>query len=136
MTDNAKIPSNNKNIVRAIYTAGSRHDIAGFSAMLDADFVLDAPGYLPWGGRSSRTAYLQSVIPQVVQVLDFTRLRYVSLTAEEDRVVAVIDLGVAGTSDFVLISEHWTVRNEKATALWIAYQEPEKLMARLQAIAA
>jgi hypothetical protein len=67
--------------------------------------------------------------------LDFQRFGYDSITAEDDRVIALIKMGVSGTDAMIKISEHWTVANEKAVHLWVAYFEPMRLMEQLQATA-
>jgi ketosteroid isomerase-like protein len=135
MTTYADQISKNKQIVRAFYEGGVRGEIAGFADYLHANFVVEAPAYLPWGGSNGKTAYLQIVLPQVGRALDFQRFGYDSITAEDDRVIALIKVGVSGTDAMINISEHWTMANEKAVHLWVAYFEPMRLMEQLQATA-
>jgi len=123
----------NKAIVSAFYEGGAGGDLTGFGARLHAEFVVEAPGYLPWGGGHGPEAYLRVVLPQVGAALDFTRLQFESVTAEGDRVVALIRVGVAGTDATIKISEHWTIRDDKAVALWVAYYEPGTLLQHLGA---
>ena len=133
MTIAAEVIARNKAIVGAFYDGGVRGDITGYGAHLHPDFVVAAPDYLPWGGAHGPDAYLQTVLPQVGAALDFTRFRYESITAEEDRVVALIQVGVVGTNATIRTSEHWTIKGEKAVALWVAYYEPGVLLEQLGA---
>lgn len=127
----ADVIERNKAIVGAFYEGGVRGDLSGFGAHLDPEFIVEAPHYLPWGGAHGPYAYLTIVLPQVGAALDFTRFRYESTTAEADRVVALIQVGVVGTDATIRISEHWTIRGDKAVALWVAYYEPGVLLQQL-----
>ncbi len=133
MTAAADLTARNKLIVKAFYEAGARGDLTGFGAPLHPEFVVEAPDYLPWGGAHGPEAYLRTVLPQVGAALDFTRFQYVSVTAEEDRVVALIQVGVAGSDAMIRISEHWTINGEKVLALWVAYYDPGALLGQISA---
>ncbi|WP_210521297.1 nuclear transport factor 2-like protein [Hymenobacter terricola] len=76
--------------------------------------------------------YLQEVLPQVAQALDFSRFSFESLTAEDDRVVAVINVGVLHSKAMLMVSEHWVIQGEKAISLWVAYYEPKALLEQLE----
>jgi ketosteroid isomerase-like protein len=133
MNANNDLLTVNKKIVRAFYEGGVRGDITGFANFLHPDFVLDAPGYLPWGGhyRGSHN-YLEIVLPAVAEALDFSRFSFESITAEDDRVVALINVGVKGSEDAIKISEHWLLGDGKALSLWVAYYEPQSLLEQLK----
>jgi hypothetical protein len=120
-----------KTIVKAFYEGGRLGKISSFADLLDESFLVSAPGYLPWGGVSNKRQYLDIVLPQVGKALDFSRLEYVTETAEGDRVIVLIDVGISGTESTVKISEHWCLRSEKAISLWVAYYEPNILLAEL-----
>jgi hypothetical protein len=121
----------NKAIVKAFYEGGRRGEITSFAGLLDASFQVSAPGYLPWGGVSNKSRYLEIVLPQVGKALDFSRLEYLTETAEADRVIVLIDVGIHGTEATVRISEHWRLRDAKAISLWVAYYEPALLLAQI-----
>jgi|ERR1700674_210113 ketosteroid isomerase-like protein len=124
----------NKTVVRAYYEGGQRGDISGYGAFLHPDFVVRAPNYLPWGGAHDGEQFLRKVLPQVVPVLDFSRFSFESTTAEEDRVVALINVGVTGGDQLIKISEHWVLKDQKAFSLWVAYYEPQAVMDRFAAL--
>ena len=134
MTTAAELIERNKAIVDVFYDGGVRGDLSAFGAHLHPDFVVEVPGYLPWGGAHGPQAYLTVVLPQVGAALDFTRFRYESITSEADRVVALIQVGVTGTDATIQISEHWTIAGDKAMALWVAYYEPGVLLRQLGAL--
>ncbi|WP_420994183.1 nuclear transport factor 2 family protein [Cupriavidus sp. 30B13] len=124
----------NKDIVRMFYDGGVRGDIGGFARYLHPDFLCTAPDYLPWGGpRRGADHYLGVTLPQVAKVLDFGRFSYDSLIAEDERVVALINVGVAGTDAMLMISEHWILEKDTALSIWVAYFEPKALLERIAA---
>jgi ketosteroid isomerase-like protein len=123
------VASRNKIVVRAFYEGAVRGDICGFGVFLHTSFVCCAPNYLPWGGDThGAESYLQIVLPQMARVLDFSRFSYQSMTAEDDHVVAVINVGVMRSSSMIKVSEHWVLEHEKARSVWMAYYEPAALV--------
>jgi ketosteroid isomerase-like protein len=119
-------------VVRAFYDGAVRKDSAVARALVHPDFVCSAPDYLPWGGTVAGGAkYLDVILPQVGRVLDFGRFSYDSITADEDRVIALINVGVTCTDAMLKISEHITVRDGKMTSIWVAYFEPKRLLEQL-----
>ena len=64
-------------------------------------------------------------------MLDFSRFRYDVLVAEGEQVAALVNFGVTGSDAMIKISEHWTVKDGKATSIWVAYFEPQALLDKL-----
>jgi len=64
------------------------------------------------------------VLPNLPDVLDFGRFSYDVFFAADERVVALVNFGLTGSDAMIKISEHWTVRDGKATSIWVAYFEP------------
>jgi ketosteroid isomerase-like protein len=124
-----------REIVKRFYAGGARGEITSFRDSLAEDFELFVPPQLPWGGTFDKQQYV-ALLPRVAAVLDFARMTYVSLTAEGDHVVALIRIGVQGTDDFILISEHWDIREGKAIRLLVAYFDPTALLNQIQVAAA
>ena len=120
-----------KSIVKLFYELGAQGQITNFASNLADDFELFVPPYLPWGGHFNKAQYI-ALLPQVVAALDFTRMRYVSLTEEGGHVVALIDIGVQGTDQSIMISEHWDIRRGKAIRLLVAYFDPQVLLDQLR----
>lgn len=114
-------------IVESFYDGGARGEITSFADSLDESFELFVPGYLPWGGTFNRAEYI-ALLPRVAETLDFTKMKYVSLTAEGNHVVALIDIPVRGTKESVVISEHWDIANGKAIRLLVAYFDARVLI--------
>jgi hypothetical protein len=71
------------------------------------------------------------VLPNLPGTLDFSRFSYDAILGEGDQVVALINIGVAGTEDMIKISEHWKVEDGKARSIWVAYFEPQSLLKKL-----
>ncbi|WP_413987704.1 nuclear transport factor 2 family protein [Labrys okinawensis] len=126
MTDAATI-DDAKAIVKSFYDGGARGEITSFADRLAEKFELFVPPSLPWGGHFDKAQYL-SILPQVAAILDFARMHYISLTAEGQHVVALIDIGVQGTDKSVIISEHWDIEDGKAIRLLVAYFDPKILL--------
>ena len=116
-----------RRVVEAFYDGGARGEITSFEDKLAETFELFVPAYLPWGGHFNKEQYIE-LLPRVASVLDFTRLRFESLTAQGGHVVALIDIGVQGTDQSIMISEHWDVAEGKATRLRVAYFDPKALL--------
>jgi hypothetical protein len=129
MNTDQVLTDRNKAIVRSFYEGGTESEAESYGAIFDPTFNVTAPAYFPWGGTSNLKSYLDNILHQVTAVLDFKRCKIISLVGENEQVVIVIDIGIKGTPFSVRISEHWTFRNGKAINLWVAYFEPEELMA-------
>jgi ketosteroid isomerase-like protein len=129
--DNAAIDANIA-VVRAFYDGAVRKDSEVARALVHPDFVCSVPDYLPWGGTVAGGAkYLDIILPQVGRVLDFDRFSYDSITAEEDRVIVLINVGVTNTDAMIKISEHISVRNGRMMSIWVAYYEPKRLLEQI-----
>ena len=121
-----------KAVVHAFYQAGIDGHLTSFARYLDPDFTWTAPKYLPWGGTHTGAAlFRDQVLSSLPDVFDFARFSYDNVVAADGRVVAVINMGVTGTDAIIKIADHWTVRGGKATSIWVAYFEPQALLAKL-----
>jgi ketosteroid isomerase-like protein len=122
----------NKTVAHAFYQAGVEGRLTSFAEYLDPDFLVTAPSYLPWGGPHRGAAFFSGdILPSLPQVFDFSRFSYLSVTAEGDRVAAIINMGVTGTEHVIKILDLWAIRNGKAVELWVAYFEPQALLDKL-----
>ena len=119
----------NKAVAHAFYEAGIDGPLTTFAHYLEPDFTVTAPNYLPWGGTHKGAAFFSGdILPKLPEVFDFSRFRYENVTAEDDRVAAIINMGVTGTDQVIKILDLWTLRNGKAASLWVAYFEPQALL--------
>jgi hypothetical protein len=121
-----------KAIVKSFYDGAACGRITDFAIFLSEDFELFVPQFLPWGGMFDKVNYL-ALLPGVANALDFTKLDYLSFVAEGGHVVALIEIGVQGTSSTTIISEHWDIVNDKAIRLRVAYYDPTILLEQLGA---
>jgi ketosteroid isomerase-like protein len=119
-------------VVDAYYQAGVENRLTDFAPFLHPDFHVTAPSYLPWGGKHPGAAFFRDeVLPSLPNVLDFSRFSYEVFFAADEKVVAMINIGLTGSDEMIKISEHWTVENGKATSIWVAYFEPQALLDKL-----
>jgi ketosteroid isomerase-like protein len=131
MADQSEI-ERNRAVAHAYYQAGVDGRLTSFAQYLDPDFTVTAPNYLPWGGPHKGAAFFSGdILPNLPQVFDFSRFSYMSVTAEDDRVAAIFNMGVTGTDHVIKILDLWTIRNGKAVDLWVAYFEPQALLDKL-----
>lgn len=131
MGDIASVEADALAVVKAFYQGGAEGRITDFASSLADDFVLLVPDYLPWGGRYDKAGYV-AILPQVATTLDFSRCTYESLTVQGGHVVALIRIEVRGTSQSILISEHWDVEGRQAKRLLVAYFDPKVLLDHAQ----
>jgi ketosteroid isomerase-like protein len=132
MTTNIDASAQGKAIVDMYYQAGVNKRLIEFAPYLHSDFTTTAPNYLPWGGRHLGSAFFRDqVLPNLPEFLDFGRFSYDRLFAQGDEVVALANFGITGSDSTIKISEHWTVRDGKATSIWVAYFEPQALLDKL-----
>ncbi|WP_295993667.1 hypothetical protein [Rugamonas sp.] len=127
MNDTATKEAEALRVVKTFYQGASEGRIVDFEPYLAEDFILFVPDYLPWGGQYDKAGYV-SILPQVAQTLDFTKVSYESLTVQGEHVVALIRIGVQNTQESILISEHWDVENGQAKRLLVAYFDPKVLL--------
>ncbi|MDX6328991.1 MAG: hypothetical protein QOI83_1374 [Streptomycetaceae bacterium] len=121
-----------KAVVDAYYQAAVQGNLPSFGEYLHPDFVTTAPNYLPWGGRHDGAAFFRDeVLPNLPDILDFSRYAYESFKGEDGHVGALIRVGVTGTDSIIKISERWEVKDGMALSMWVAYFEPKALMNKL-----
>jgi ketosteroid isomerase-like protein len=111
----------NKQIIKAAYEAMAAGDVRGFLSALDAEIVVREPDTLPYGGTYTGIEELMKMFPKAAPVLDSSRLEIVELTAEADRVVALLRIPLRSGDGDALISEHWQLRDGKAVALQVLW---------------
>jgi ketosteroid isomerase-like protein len=107
----------NKQIVRSAYEAMTAGDLRGFLAALDEHIEVREPDGLPHGGSYVGLGDLKQMFGKAAPVLDVANLELHELTAEEDRVVALLRIPLRDGEAKALISEHWRFRDGKAVSL-------------------
>lgn len=121
-----------KAVVDAYYQAGKAGRLTEFAPYLHPDFTVTAPDYLPWGGVHAGAAFFRDEeLPNLPDVLDFSRFSYDVFVGEGDQVVALISIGLTASDAMIKISEHWTVAAGQARSIWVAYFEPQALLDKL-----
>ena len=121
----------NKEIVRRVYVASFAGDPNAFTDVMDEDFEESVPPILPWGGvHRGPVAFETKVLPLLAAAVDFRSMRLVSLSADGDRVAALLTArSVSGME--LWIAEHWTLRDGKALRLMVFYHDTTPLMIEL-----
>ena len=117
----------NKDIVRRVYEASFAGDASAFTGAMHEDFEESVPPVLPWGGvHRGPVAFKTKVLPLLATAVDFASMRLVSLSADGDRVAAL--LSARSTSGAELwIAEHRTLLDGKALRLMVFYHDTTPL---------
>jgi ketosteroid isomerase-like protein len=117
----------NKEIVRRVYEASFAGDANAFTGAMHDDFEESVPPVLPWGGvHRGPVAFRTKVLPRLAAAVDFASMRLVSLSADGDRVAALLSArSVSGAE--IWIAEHWTLREGKALRLMVFYHDTTPL---------
>ena len=110
-------PITNKQIVNGAYEAMSSGNVRGFLDVLDERIEVREPDGLPHGGTYIGPDELKQMFGKAAPVLDVASLELHELTAEDDRVVALLHIPLRNGGGNALISEHWRLRGGKAIAL-------------------
>jgi hypothetical protein len=125
--------SPSKCIVRSIYEHAAHDDIFYVKHVLHPDFTYASPGYLPWGGeKKTAETYLKDVIPHIARFLDFHRFRYLNLTAEDNCVVVLYNVGIVDSDAMLTVCEHWFIENGLARSLQCSLYEPLALLIAIE----
>jgi len=110
-------PITNKQIIKGAYEAMSSGNVRGFLEVLDERVEVREPDGLPHGGTYVGLDELKQMFGKAAPVLDVANLELHELTAEDDRVVALLHIPLRNGGGNALISEHWRLRAGKAIAL-------------------
>jgi ketosteroid isomerase-like protein len=109
----------NKQIVSDAYGALASGDVRGFIGVLHEDIEVREPDTLPYGGTYRGLPELMGMFGKAGAVLDSGGTVVDALTADEDRVVAVIRMPLRSGAGEALITEHWTLADGKATHIHV-----------------
>jgi ketosteroid isomerase-like protein len=109
----------NKQIVSDAYRALASGDVKGFLGVLHPEIEVHEPAALPYGGTYHGVGELIGMFGKAGPVLDSGALVVDSLTADEDRVIAVIRMPLRSAAGEALIAEHWTLADGKATQIQV-----------------
>jgi ketosteroid isomerase-like protein len=121
--------SQNKQIIQDAYDAMAAGDVNGFLGALDTEIEVREPDALPYGGLYRGLGELMGMFAKAAPVLDSSRMVVEELTAEHDRVVAVLRIPLRDGSAETLISEHWRLRDGKAVELQVFWFDPSLVAA-------
>ena len=85
-------PITNKQIIKGAYEAMSSGNVRGFLEVLDERVEVREPDGLPHGGTYVGLDELKQMFGKAAPVLDVANLELHELTAEDDRVVALLHI--------------------------------------------
>jgi ketosteroid isomerase-like protein len=112
-------PAENKQIVSDAYDALATGNVKGFLGVLAPDIEVREPDALPHGGTYRGMDELMGMFGKAGPLLDSSALVVESLTADEDRVIAVLRMPLRSGAGEALMCEHWRMLDGKATHLHV-----------------
>lgn len=119
-------PAENKQIIKGAYEAMAQGDVRAFLGVLDPQIEVREPDGLPHGGVYTGLDELKAMFAKAAPVLDSSRLVIEELTADEDRVVALVRIPMRNGDGDAVISEHWRLRDRKAISLQVFWFDPAR----------
>ena len=117
----------NRDLVLHVYQAAFSGDANAFPTAMHEDFEESVPPILAWGGvHRGAAAFVRDVLPLWAAAVDVTSIRLVSLSADGDRVAALLT-GRSVGGDELWIAEHWIVREGKLWRMMNFYHDTTPL---------
>jgi ketosteroid isomerase-like protein len=99
-------------VVSEMYEAASQGNIEGMQATVGEDFELHEPTYLPWRGVYHGPAGFREELVAGGKLVDVPSVKLEYLFGDDERVAAVIDVGLINGKRSTVIEE-WQVRDGK-----------------------
>jgi ketosteroid isomerase-like protein len=91
MAQTATLTDGNRTLIQNLYDSViERNDMDEFASYLSDDLVVHEPPCLPYGGTYRGKEALFNLIPTIAQIIDLSTLEVDHLTADGDRVIAII----------------------------------------------
>jgi ketosteroid isomerase-like protein len=116
-----------RDVVLAIYEAIAARDMAAFADLVDPDYQVVQPPWLPYGGTHSGLEAVGEMFRQVVRLFDVSRIELRSLTAEGERAWAHFVVPTRATGEEVLVAEEWSVVDGRARSVRVWFYDPAPL---------
>lgn len=120
----------NRDFLQKLYLASFAGEVDAFPNAMASDFEAHVPPQLPWGGvHRGPDEFVNVVLPQLAVALDFRSMRLESISANCDRVAALMSARTAlGTN--IWIAEHWVIAGDKLQLLRVFYDDTRSLQSR------
>jgi ketosteroid isomerase-like protein len=120
-----------REIIERFYSCAENGQIKAALALLDNEFEMEQPPYLPYGGRHRGASGLMTVFRGVAGWMAPASARLEFLLVEGGRAVASACSTVAATGAEVIATESWTVRDGKIRHCRVSFFDPEPILAAL-----
>jgi ketosteroid isomerase-like protein len=107
----------NRDFLRGLYVASFAGEVDAFPKAMAHDFEAHVPPLLPWGGvHRGPDEFANVVLPQLAVAIDFGSMRLESISADGDRVAALLKARTTLGAD-LWMAEHWVVGDGKLQQL-------------------
>lgn len=125
-----------KTTVQSFYFAAAEADFGAYLRHISNPFQLTAPEFLPWGGTHGGRFFEQEALGRIPQIFDYSRLTFEQFYVQGEEALVIARVGIAGSSETVVLTDQWRVHRGKATALKTRIYEPQALSEQLRIAAA
>ena len=116
----------NRALLRKMYDAALRGDLAGLIDHLADDVEVREPDFLPYGGVYRKADFAQ-LLSKIDAVLDLSRLSITHLLADGDTVMATIRIPDRRTGQRVLLIERSVVHEGQVSEMEIFFHDVQSL---------
>jgi ketosteroid isomerase-like protein len=117
----------NRDFLRELYVASFDGEFDAFPKAMAHDFEAHVPPLLPWGGvHRGPDEFASVVLPQLGQAIDFGTMRLESISADGDRVAALLNTRTT-LGEQVWMAEHWVVHDGKLQRLRVFVDDTRPL---------
>jgi ketosteroid isomerase-like protein len=121
--------NHNQDFLRELYVASFAGEMEAFPNAMARDFEAHVSPQLPWGGvHRGPDAFVNVVLPQLASAIDLSTMRLNSVSADGDRVAALMNARTAFGTD-IWLAEHWLVRRRKLQRLMVFCDDARSLNA-------
>jgi len=111
-----------RNLVTRMYTAAAAGDLATLQQILDPDFSVEEPNFLPYGGTYKGLQEFAALFGEVAKVIDLSKLELDGLTVEGDIAYGRVRAPLVDGSGTASILEEWRLRDGRvaeARVFWL-----------------
>jgi ketosteroid isomerase-like protein len=127
MVSQSEQSDESREIVRQMYDATIKGDVAAVLALLDDNVVCHESPVLPYGRDYHGAAGIQELFEPLSSYLAVEKITIDSLIADGDHVVAMVRLPVRSSGVELRVAEHHRVRDGKVVEQWIYHFHPTQV---------
>ena len=123
MTGRASLSDQNKALVSGLYADIAAGRTEGLLSLIDPEIVIKEPSFLPYGGTYHGAEAFGELFGKISQHFELSSARALSVVADGEDVVALIELRTADGNNTLRIAEHFVMRGGLIAALTLYFHD-------------